>query len=99
VPPDFFISRFVDIMDVQGIRDAIRREPFAPFTMRLADGRSLPVPHPEFVAVHPRRVILIAEDGSWSVIEPLMVVSLDYDGSGTQRGDAQESPSHPEHGS
>jgi hypothetical protein len=69
-------------MDTQGIREALRRQPFEPFTMRLADGRSLPVPHPEFVAVHPRRVIVIAEDASWSVVEPLLVVSLDYDGQG-----------------
>ena len=61
--------------------------------MRLADGRSLPVKHPEFVALSPRRVIVIADDevGSWSVIEPLLVVSLDYDaakpkgGNGTQK--------------
>ena len=69
-------------MDIQGIREALRREPFEPFALRLADARSLPVPHPEFVAVHPRRVIVIAEDGAWSVIEPLMVVSLDYNSSG-----------------
>jgi hypothetical protein len=69
-------------MDTQGIREALRRQPFEPFTMRLADGRSLPVPHPEFVAVHPRRVIVIAEDASWSVVEPLLVVSLDYGSQG-----------------
>lgn len=73
----------VGAMDIQGIREAMRREPFEPFAMRLADGRSPPVGHPEFVAVHPRRVIVIAEDGSWSAVEPLMVVSLDYD---TDRG-------------
>jgi hypothetical protein len=67
-------------MDTQGIREALRRQPFEPFTMRLADGRSLLVPHPEFVAVHPRRVIVIAEDASCSVVEPLLVVSLDYNG-------------------
>jgi len=69
-------------VDIQGIREALRRQPFEPFAMRLADGRSLRVPHPEFVAVHPRRVIVIAQDGSWSVVEPLMVVSLDYDANG-----------------
>jgi len=73
-------------MDIQGIREALRREPFEPFALRLADGRSLSVPHPEFVAVHPRRVIVIAQDASWSVVEPLMVVSLDYDGKGDVPG-------------
>jgi hypothetical protein len=66
-------------MDIEGIRQALRREPFKPFTMRLADGRALPVPDSDFVALSPRRIIVIAEDSSWSVIEPLLVVSLDYD--------------------
>ena len=79
-----------EIMDVRGIREAIRREPFEPFVMRLADGRSLRIPHPEFVAVHPRRVIVIAEDASWSVVEPLMVVSLDYDGTSVPPHGAEE---------
>ncbi len=25
--------------------------PFAPFTIHIADGRSLPVPHPDFIAI------------------------------------------------
>ena len=68
-------------MDLAGIRAAIYRQPFRPFSLRLTDGRSLPVRHPEFVAVGRRRAIVIAEDDSWSVIEPLLVVSLDYEGS------------------
>jgi hypothetical protein len=65
-------------MDITGIREALHTQPFEPFTMHLADGRSLPVRHPDFVAVHPRRVIVIVDDGAWSVVEPLLVVSLDY---------------------
>lgn len=68
-------------MDLEGIREALKRHPFAPFTIRLADGRALPVPHSEFVAVGPRRVIVIAADDSWSVVEPLLIVSLEYDGA------------------
>ena len=65
-------------MDIAGIREALHKQPFEPFTIRLADGRSLPVPHPDFVAVTPRRAIVGAEDDSWSVVEPLSIVSLDY---------------------
>jgi hypothetical protein len=65
-------------MDAAGIRDPLQKRPFEPFVIQLADGRSLPVRHPEFVAVHPRRVIVIAEDSGWSVVEPLLIVSLDY---------------------
>ena len=66
-------------MDIAGVREALHREPFEPFVISLADGRSLPVPHPDFVAVSPRRIIVIADDGSWSVVEPLLIASLDYE--------------------
>jgi hypothetical protein len=64
-------------MDIQGVREALHREPIQPFAIRLADGRSLPIPHPDFVAVGKRRLVVIAEDDSWSFVEPLMIVSLD----------------------
>ncbi len=66
-------------MDVAGIRETLRRQPFEPFTIRLADGRSLEVRRPEFVAVGNRRMVVISEDEveSWSVIEPLLIVSLE----------------------
>ena len=65
-------------MDLQGIRDALRRRPFETFSIRLADGRDLVVTHPEAIALGQRRVIVVLPDDSWSVIEPLLVVSLDY---------------------
>jgi hypothetical protein len=66
-------------MDLNGVREALHKQPFERFAIRLADGRALAVPHPDFVALTPRRVIVVAEDGSWSVVEPLLIVSLDYD--------------------
>jgi hypothetical protein len=64
-------------MDISGVREALHRQPFEPFVMRLADGHSLTVPHPDFVALTPRRVIVGFEDDSWSIIEPLLIFSLD----------------------
>lgn len=64
-------------MDLNGLRAALRTQPFEPFAIRLADGRSLPVRHPEFVAVGQRRAVVIGENDSWSWIEPLLTVSLD----------------------
>jgi hypothetical protein len=64
-------------MDIAGVREALHNQPFEPFLIRLADGRSLPVPHRDFVALTPRRVIVGAQDDSWSSIEPLLIVSLD----------------------
>ncbi len=43
-------------MDLPGIREAIKRQPFEPFRMCLADGRNLAVKHPEAVAVGRRRL-------------------------------------------
>jgi hypothetical protein len=66
-------------MDIKGIREAMHREPFQPFRICLADGRELAVPHPDFVAlVGERRVIVVREDETWAVIEPLLIVSLEY---------------------
>ncbi len=67
-------------MDLQCIREALYKRPFKPFTISLADGRSFFVPHPEMVAVGRRRVIVVEPDDSWSEVEPLLIVSLDYNG-------------------
>lgn len=67
--------------------------------MRLADGRSLPVPHPEFVAVGTRRIIVIAEDDSWSVVEPLLIVSLDYETKGPKGSNGKGRRGKPRRGS
>jgi len=64
-------------MDIAGVREALHKQPFEPFAIRLADGRSMPVPHPDFVALTSRRVIVGAEDDSWCITEPLLIVSLD----------------------
>lgn len=65
-------------MHVDGLREAIRRNPFEPFTIQLADGRSIPVKHPEFVAVGRRRAIVIQDDDSCLWLEPVLIVSLDW---------------------
>ncbi len=65
-------------MDLNGLREAIRKQPFEPFAIRLADGRSLRVNHPELVAVGKRRAVVIQEDDSCLWLEPLLIVSLDW---------------------
>ena len=77
-------------MDIAGVRQALHREPFQPFAIHLADGRSLPVPHPDFVALTPRRVIVGASDDSWAVVEPLLIRSLDYDPPPAPRTDGAD---------
>jgi hypothetical protein len=72
-------------MDLQGIREALNKRPFKPFTISLADGRSFFVSHPESVAVGKRRVIVVKPDDSWSEVEPLLIVSLDYNGKHSKK--------------
>jgi len=77
-------------MDLEGVREALLKRPFEPFDIRLADGRSLSVRHPEMVAVGKRRIIVVEPDDSWLVIEPLLIVSLDYNGERSARTDRPE---------
>jgi hypothetical protein len=80
-------------MDLEGLREALRRRPFEPFSIRLADGRSLAIRHPETVAVGKRRIIVVQPDDSSLFIEPLLIVSLDFNNErppGTNRRDTSE---------
>ena len=50
---------------IDQVRDAMHSVPFVPFTVRLVDGRSFTVRHPDFISVpsHPRgRSVVIHED-------------------------------------
>ena len=67
-------------MALEGLREALRRRPFEPFSIRLADGRSLAIRRPETVAVGKRRIIVVQPDDSSLFIEPLLIVSLDFNG-------------------
>jgi hypothetical protein len=65
-------------VDIAGVREAMHRQPFEPFEIRLADGCSLPIHHPDFVAVGRRRIVVVNEaDDATSMIEPLLIVSID----------------------
>jgi len=64
-------------MDIAGIREALHRQPFEPFVISLADGRSLQIPHPDFVALGKRRIVVVGNDDATSIVEPLLIVSLD----------------------
>ena len=40
-------------MTIQQLRAAYKATPFRPFTLHMADGRSFPVPHPDFLSMSP----------------------------------------------
>ncbi len=65
-------------MTVEQLRNFHKAQPFRPFTIHLADGRSIPVPHSEFLSHSPsgRTAIVYHPDDTWSVIDLLLVTEL-----------------------
>lgn len=63
-------------MNVENVRKRLREE-FTPFVIRLSDGRKLPVPHPDYIAIG-RHMVIVIDDEDFSIkIDPLHIVSLD----------------------
>ncbi len=52
--------------------------PFRPFTMRLGDGQSLPVRHPEMLSYAPKHRVAVVHrpNGSFEIIDLLLVTGL-----------------------
>jgi hypothetical protein len=71
-------------MTIETLDRAYRANPFRPFTLHLADGRRLPVRHPEFVAFNPkgRIAIVIDEEDRAEYVDLLLVVSLSIEAPG-----------------
>ena len=64
-------------VDLNSLRSGLREQPFRPFELCLADGRRIPVRHPEFVAMNQRIVIVTDEESATKTIEPLLIVSIE----------------------
>ena len=66
-------------MEIASLREAMHQQPFKSFTIRTVDGRSFEIRHPDFLAVHPRRVEYTHhETGVRTVLEPLLIVAIDF---------------------
>ena len=65
-------------MTIEQLRKMHQARPFQSFDIHLADGRSLPVDHPEFLAVTPpgRTIGVGLTDGTIEVVDLLLVTSL-----------------------
>ncbi|HZT83191.1 MAG TPA: hypothetical protein VFA26_23380 [Gemmataceae bacterium] len=65
-------------MHVSVLREAARRQPFVPFTLRMNDGREFYVPHPDYLAVA-RRTVIYSDPASDREIflEPVLIASLE----------------------
>jgi hypothetical protein len=59
------------------VRTAMRAQPFLPFAVKLADGRSFQVNHPEFIAASPNgREMVIYDDAGMSLIDMRLVAEI-----------------------
>ena len=69
-------------MKVSILRELHETRPFVPFTLTLADGRKLHVPHNEFLSFFPsgRTAILFTDrEDRFKLIDLLMVTSADVE--------------------
>jgi hypothetical protein len=67
-------------MNIEQLRELHRARPFRPFTLRLADGEKVHVPHPEFIWFPPnaRRSVWVATaDDAAKIVDPLLVAAVD----------------------
>ncbi len=65
-------------MTIEQLSKWVRTQPFAPFDINLADGRSIPVERPEFIAQSPtgRTISVWGPDDAFEVVDLLLVTSL-----------------------
>lgn len=66
-------------MTLEAFREALNTQPFEPFVIHIADGRSIPVVSREFIMRDPmgRTVLVYQPDGRLSTIDLLLVTELE----------------------
>ena len=69
-------------MTISEFHNILGAQPFRAFTINLADARSIPVNHREFVLPSPsgRTVIVYQPDDSFDIIDMLLVTSVTVNG-------------------
>jgi hypothetical protein len=65
-------------MTVEQFRSALHQQAFRPFKIRMADGRTFEVRHPDFVAQSPsgRTIVVFNQDETHSVLDLLLMIEL-----------------------
>lgn len=75
-------------MTLERLQTVHRAEPFRPFTLHLTNGRSLRVPHPEFLWVPPeasRTVFVATGPETAEFVDILMIVSIELSNAKASR--------------
>jgi hypothetical protein len=73
-------------MTLEQIREVHHATPFRPFTLHTADGKSVRVPHPDFMSVSPSgRTLFVFGDGdSHHIIEVRLVTQIEVHEAATK---------------
>lgn len=66
-------------MTTEQLRSALRSVPFRPFTIRMADGRTFSIAHPDVLSISPagRTVVVYHPDDSASIVDLLLMTELE----------------------
>ena len=66
-------------MTAKEIRGQYEATPFVPFRVHMANGKSVDVPHPEFMHLSPRgsRLIVDKPDDTFEIIDVSLVTSVE----------------------
>jgi hypothetical protein len=66
-------------MTIEQLRNVYNAQPFRPFAIHLAEGRSIPVHHREFILTVPsgRTIVVCQPDDSLNIIDLLLVSDLE----------------------
>ncbi len=69
-------------MTAQEFRSVFDAEPFRPFTVHLADGRAVMVPHQEYALLSPtgRTLIVYQDDDSFQVLDLVLATGVQING-------------------
>jgi hypothetical protein len=63
-------------MDIETIRRRVHENP-EPFLLRLSDGRTVDIPHRDFISFGKRVVIVVGSNDVARSFDPLHIVSLE----------------------
>lgn len=68
-------------MTVQQLRAALNAAPFRPFIVHMADGRTLPVRHPDFLLLSPsgRTAFVFEDEDNFSIVDLLLMTEIEFE--------------------
>ena len=70
-------------MTTEELRATLHKAPFEPFTIHLADGNSIYVPHPDFAALRglAAAIVTFADSNAYAIVDLSLVTHLEVPGS------------------